>query len=128
MTRARTAVALSAALLLALAGCSDDTESAAAPTSTAPVPLSPAPATSSTVDDRTTCRQNANTANAVDFDPTTNLTNGLLAVESTQAGIAAAGRKLVAAASADPVVNVDIAKAQLDLAEACSAVFGDGPW
>ncbi|MEU8371451.1 hypothetical protein [Micromonospora tulbaghiae] len=128
MTRARTAVALSAALLLALAGCSDDTEPAAAPTSTAPVPLSPAPATSAAVDDRATCRANADAAGKVDLDPTTNLTNGLLAVESTQAGIAAAGRKLVAATSADPVVNVDIAKAQLDLAEACSEAFGDGPW
>ncbi|MEU3112663.1 hypothetical protein ABZ652_01115 [Micromonospora chalcea] len=128
MTRARTAAALSAALLLALAGCSDDAEPSAAPTSSAPVPLSPAPATSAAVDDRATCRANADAAGKVNLDPTDNLVNGQLALGSSQPGIAAAGKELTAAATADPVVNVDIAQAQVTLAEACAAVFGDGPW
>ncbi|PGH46016.1 hypothetical protein COO58_17560 [Micromonospora sp. WMMA1996] len=128
MTRARAAVALSTALLLALSGCGKDAAPAAAPTSAAPAASSAAPATSAAVDDRATCRKNADTGNAFEFDPATNLAHGQLAVQSSQPGISAAGGKLVAAATASPVVNVDIAQAQLDLAEACAAVFGDGPW
>lgn len=132
MTRARAAVVVSA-LLLALTGCADgDPTPAAAPTSAA---TSAAPATSAAVDDRATCRTNANTGNAFEFDPGTNLANGRLAVQSSNPGIAAAGGKLVAAATAAQIAtdaagraNLDIAEAQLDLAEACASLFGDGPW
>lgn len=130
MTRTRTA-AVTLAVLLTLPACSSDTKPVAAPTSAAAA-SSAAPSPTPSVDDRAGCRAVAD-AGAFDTDPTTNRAAGQLAVAASVPGISSAGRHLIAAAdnaAANPGVdaNLDLAKAQLDVAEACAAAFGDGPW
>ncbi|MGN9802080.1 hypothetical protein [Micromonospora sp. L32] len=123
---------LAAALLLvaALAGCSSDKDPgpAAAPAAS-PTSASPSP----TVDDRAGCRAAATAGNAFDFDPASNRAAGQLAAAASVPGIANAGQDLIAAAdkvAADPGpdANLDLRGAQLAVAEACAAEFGDGPW
>lgn len=123
---------LTAALLLAaaLAGCGSDPEPAAAPTTPAPAATSAAP--SPTVDDRSGCRAVANIGTA-DFDPAKNRDAGELASQASDANIKQAGVDLIKAANDSlaepgPSSNIAVAQAQLDVAKACAAAFGDGPW
>lgn len=54
-------------------------------------------------------------------------------MQSSDANIKQAGVDLIAAANdalaePGPAANLAIAEAQLDVANACGAAYGDGPW
>lgn len=129
---AAAAVAVAVALVSAgYALAQDDTPAPAAVAATTPA-AEPTP-TSSPVDwSRDGCSR-LSALSTVDFDPSRSLTAGRSASYSPHPGIAEAGEALEAAASrpdADEPGDgpLAIAQAQLDLAEACAVVFGDGPW
>jgi len=96
--------------------------------------LTPTPP-ATTGNDRWVCRAATGEGRA---DPGTYVAIASVAIESTDPGIAEAGRGLLEAASVaqsadstfegqfDATMAID--RAVLDLAKACTARFGDGPW
>lgn len=127
-------IAIALAVAVALAGCGGS-KPAAAPSPTSSIAAAPAPSPSpSSVDDGAACDAVVAVANEFEFNPATNQANGRLAAAASDRGIALAGQALVDAANGaiaepGPDANLDIAEAQLAVAEACADAFGrDGPW
>ncbi|MEV0328719.1 hypothetical protein AB0H63_20060 [Micromonospora echinospora] len=145
MTRALPAITAAALLCAVLAGCGSDTtdQPTTAPASASATgdpfgcpdwPVCPTlPASSATDKDRRGCRSVAELADHLEFDPTANRNAGALAAEASVPGISQAGVQLVtvankARANPGPNANLNIREAQRNVAEACAAAFGDGPW
>lgn len=129
LARPLAAAALALAALLPV-GCTDEGQTAVAATS-APAASSPTPAPSPKPNDRATCNRVATAGGAFEFDGPTNYAIGLDAALSDDYSIRGAGLLLVEAGrnhDGGTNGNLAVAKAQLDLASACGAAFGDGPW
>ncbi|MER5705750.1 hypothetical protein ABT023_27915 [Micromonospora sp. NPDC002296] len=129
MIRALPAPVVLVALAAALAGCSSDSEPAAAPPF-ASAPATAAPATTGP-DDRRGCH--ALSATNAKAHPIAHRDAGALAAGAADPGIKKAGIGLVKAANgvvAESSVETNLAldRARIALATACGAKFGDGPW
>jgi len=125
------------ALAAALAGCSSGSEPAAEPSATTAAPTSAAPTTPGPISDEPTIRQICNhvadLGSAPNFHAAPNLEAGQRAARITDPSIANAGEKLMraaggASAAPGPASNVELAQAQIDVAQACADKYGDGPW
>jgi len=124
--------AVASGVAVTLLASQADGPSAASSPSTGPSTSTPADTTDS---DRWACRAAADAGRA---DPGTYAAIASVAIESTDPGIAEAGRRLAEAASVaqsagstfdeqfDATMAID--RAVLDLAWACTARFGDGNW
>lgn len=133
----RTLPTLTAALLLALAGCGDDkptSEAAASPTPAATT-AAPTPAADHSRDACHLISATEGRGITAHLDKGVAASVATIAAQSTNPGIAGAGQKLadvaaVADALEDPRgnPNLDVAEAWLDLADACGGLYGDGPW
>ncbi|MEO3930928.1 hypothetical protein ABGB07_44865 [Micromonosporaceae bacterium B7E4] len=123
------AIAAGLALAFALAGCGSDAE----PTAAAPAVATPAATTASATDwSRMSCTM-LSALDTVDFNPASNRAIGDAATKSSNPGIATAGAELEAAANRPDADEpgegpIAISEAQIELAEACSSLYGDGNW
>ncbi|MFI1195476.1 hypothetical protein ACH4T9_19765 [Micromonospora sp. NPDC020750] len=129
MIRALPATAVLVALAAALAGCSSDSEPAAAPPS-ASAPATAAPATTGP-DDRRGCH--ALSATPAKAHPIAHRDAGALAAGAADPDIKKAGIDLVNAVNdleskKSTEANLALDRARIALATACGAKFGDGPW
>lgn len=134
MTRTRH-LAAGVALAIALTGCSDRGEPAAAPATPAASSAAPSPTPSPTPQNaRIACNTLVDLDIDIEFDPNVNQKIGHDLSAASNPGIQAAGNDLVIAANdalaePGPAANIAIAKAQIAVAEACAEAFGgDGPW
>ncbi|MGW1057636.1 hypothetical protein [Micromonospora rubida] len=131
MTRRTLPAAVTLALVGALAGCSGDPEpSAAPPSASAPAPATAAPATTGP-DDRRGCHAFSALNNKA--DPIPNRDAGALAAEAADPDIKQAGINLINAANhldSEKSIETNLAldRAQIAVATACAAKFGEGPW
>lgn len=128
LPRLRLGVAATA-IALALAGCGDDQPDAAAPATTAPSPTAPA-----TDYDRDACHRLSAVGDDVKapFDAKVMTPIGAAAALASDPAIKQAGLDMAPIyAYGGPQPGQESVKAQrvvLDLAEACAAKYGDGPW
>lgn len=118
----------------ATGGDNKPAESVAGSPATAATTAAPSPVPA--VDkDREACRQlsQLDGQDGAQFDPTSMWPIALLASQAEDDGIAAAGEelRLIFASGQRPEPgnpSIDAAQAHLDLADACGAKYGDGPW
>ncbi|MDG4784446.1 hypothetical protein O7626_00600 [Micromonospora sp. WMMD1102] len=108
-------------------------DSGPAPAAVAATSPAPAPTPTSTPTDWTRDGCSRLAALGTPADPTEAWTAGEAAANSPYPGVAAAGDALRDAADAPHATipgdgPLDIAEAELDLAEACDAIYGEGGW
>lgn len=105
-------------------GNEPETAAVATPAPT-PTPAAASPTSSPTNTDRDGCTR-LSALDDSDLDPSRSMTVGRAALRSGHVSISDAGQELqLAAEGGDPG---EIMRAQLELGDACGAIFGDGPW